>query len=80
MSEQKTIFGREQICKAYGFGKTTFYWLKEKGAPIRMMGDRYFVHRDSLDDFIYRMTVDNVPEKNKEKEEPLNKKSIRNKE
>ena len=57
----KVIFTREGICKAYGFGKQTFYWLLEKGAPIKQMGSRYFVCRDSLDAFFLEMTRDGDP-------------------
>ena len=57
----KVIFTREGICKAYGFGKQTFYWLLEKGAPIKQMGSRYFVCRDSLDAFFLEMTREGEP-------------------
>lgn len=57
----KVIFTRERICRAYGFGKETFYWLLEKGAPIKQMGSRYFVHRDSLDAFFLEMTREGEP-------------------
>ncbi len=56
--ENKVIFGRDEICKAYGFGKQTFYWLIEKKAPIKRMGGRYYVHRESLDQFILLMTLE----------------------
>jgi hypothetical protein len=64
---QKVIFGRDEICKAYGFGKQTFYWLLEKDAPIKRMGGRYCVHRESLDQFILLMTIEASPEKKRKK-------------
>jgi hypothetical protein len=57
----KVIFTRERICRAYGFGKETFFWLLEKGAPIKQMGSRYFVHRDSLDAFFLELTRGKEP-------------------
>lgn len=57
-NQGKVIFGRDEICKAYGFGKQTFYWLIEKKAPIKRMGGRYYVHRESLDQFILLMTLE----------------------
>jgi|GEM_PF-2809109 len=58
---EKVILTREGICKAYGFGKETFYWLLAKEAPIKQMGGRYFVHRDSLDAFFLEMTREGEP-------------------
>lgn len=55
--ERNVIFGRDEICKAYGFGKETFYWLIEQEAPIKKMGKRYFVHRESMDQFILLMSI-----------------------
>jgi hypothetical protein len=57
--ERKVIIGRELICKAYGFGKRTFYWLKdEKKAPIDMVGGRFWVHRDTFDEFLRNMLIE----------------------
>ncbi len=66
-NNQKVIFGRDEICKAYGFGKQTFYWLIEKKAPITRMGGRYCAHRESLDQFILLMTIESAPEDKKKK-------------
>jgi hypothetical protein len=66
-NRQKVIFGRDEICRAYGFGKQTFYWLVEKKAPIKRMGGRYCVHRESLDQFILLMTLEAAPEEKKKK-------------
>lgn len=67
-NQAKVIFGRDEICKAFGFGKDTFYWLIEKGAPIKKMGKRHFVHRESLDQFILIMSMETLPgEQKKEK-------------
>lgn len=55
---QKIIWGRDEICKAYNFGRRTFVWLVDKGAPIKMTDGRYFVHRESLDNFILLMTME----------------------
>ncbi len=60
-NQAKVIFGRDEICKAYGFGKQTFYWLVEKKAPIKRMGGRYYVHRESLDQFILLMSLEAEP-------------------
>lgn len=66
--EQDVIFGRNNICKAYGFGKDTFYWLIEKKAPIKRVGkNRYMVHRESLDQFFLLMTLEDVPAEIKKK-------------
>jgi len=59
-NQGKVIFNRDEICKAYGFGKETFYWLIEKGAPIKKMGKRYFVHRESMDQFILIMSMETL--------------------
>ena len=66
-NQAKVIFGRDEICKAYGFGKQTFYWLLEKEAPIKRMGGRYVVHRESLDQFILLMTLEADIEENTKK-------------
>lgn len=66
-NQGKVIFGRDEICKAYGFGKQTFYWLIEKKAPIKKMGARYYVHRESMDQFILFLTIETAPEEGKKK-------------
>jgi len=63
-NENKIISGREKICSAYSIGKSTFYWLIEKGAPIKMLKNKYFVHRDKMDEFIGQMTIDEKKVKN----------------
>jgi len=60
---QQVIFGRDEICKAYGFGRKTFNWLIAKGAPIKMTDGRYFVHRETLDRFFIKMTVETEQKK-----------------
>jgi hypothetical protein len=62
---QKIIWGRDEICKAYNFGRKTFSWLRSKGAPIKMTDGRYFVHRESFDQFILLMTMETEEETKK---------------
>ena len=70
-NQGKVIFGRDEICKAYNIGRRTFRWLLDKGAPIKRVADgRYVAHRESLDQFILLMTLDNDSEKAQTKEKP----------
>lgn len=52
MSENKIIFGRDRICKHYDFGKDTLKTLIEKGAPVKMVNNRYFIHTETMDTFL----------------------------
>lgn len=55
--EKKVIVGQVQICKAYGIGRDTFNELIEKGAPIKIVNHRYFVHTETMDAFFKDMSV-----------------------
>jgi len=70
-NQGKVIFGRDEICKAYNIGRRTFRWLIEQGAPIKMTDGRYFVHRESMENFILLKTL----ETEKSAEEPKRKRS-----
>lgn len=55
-TDTKIIFGRDNICRKYEFGKDTFYYLIEKGAPIKIVNNRYMVHIETLEIFLKNLS------------------------
>ncbi|HNQ00721.1 MAG TPA: hypothetical protein PKN59_00390 [Syntrophales bacterium] len=61
-NQSKVIKGRDRICRAYQFGKVTFYWLLTKDScPIKKINGEYWVHVDDFDAFI-RTMINDAPE------------------
>lgn len=62
MEEKRILIGRDTICRHYQFGRQTFYWLIEQGAPIRRLnGTRYFMHIETFEAFMLELTKATEP-------------------